>query len=126
MRFNHANHARYGNTFQSRPFGSRVAPTIAVRNIQAVFATDMDSFGIGATRYMSTEPLLDHGIISSDGPHWKRNCGLIQPIFARRNLESFQNFEVHVGRMMEPIPTNGETVDLKPLFAKLASLLAAI
>lgn len=114
MQFNHANHARYGNTFQSRPFGSRVVSTITVRNIQAVFATDMDSFGIGATRYMSTEPLLGHGIISSNGPRWKRSRGLIQPTFARRNLESLQNFEVHVCRMMERIPTNGETVDLSP------------
>ena len=68
MQFNQANHARCGNTFQSRPFGSRAVSTVAVRSIQAVFATDMDSFGIGATRYMSTEPLLGHGIISSDGP----------------------------------------------------------
>ncbi|OCK98240.1 uncharacterized protein K441DRAFT_654251 [Cenococcum geophilum 1.58] len=100
MRFNQANHARYGNTFQSRPFSSRVVSTIAVCNIQAVFATNMDSFGIGATRYMSTEPLLGHGIISSDGSRWKRSRGLIQPTFARRNLESLQNFEVHAGRMM--------------------------
>ena len=86
----------------------------------------MGSFGIGATRYISTKPLLGHGIISSDGPRWKRSRGLIQPTFARRNLESLQNFEVHVGRMMERIPRNGETVDLKPLFAKLVRLLAAI
>ena len=33
MQFNQANHACYGNTFQSRPFGSRVVSTIAVRNI---------------------------------------------------------------------------------------------
>jgi cytochrome P450 len=126
MQFNQANHARCGNTFQSRPFGSRAVSTVAVRNIQAVFATDMDSFGIGATRYMSTEPLLGHGIISSDGPRWKRNRGLIQPTFARRNLEWLQNFEVYVGRMVERILANGETVDLKPLFAKLMRLLAAI
>lgn len=75
---------------------------------------------------MSTEPLLGHGIISSDRPRWKRSRGLTQPTFARRNLEPLQNFEVHVGRMMERIPTNGETVDLKPLFAKLARLLVAI
>lgn len=99
---------------------------IATRNIQAVFATDMDSFGIGAMRYMSTEPLLGHGIISSDGPRWKRSRGLTQPTFARRNLELLQNFKVHVGRMIERIPRNGETADLKPLFAKLARLLAAI
>ncbi|OCL09094.1 cytochrome P450 [Glonium stellatum] len=114
-----ANHARYGHTFQSSPFGSRVVSTIAMRNIQAVFATDMESFGIGATRHMSTQPLLGHGIISSDGPRWKRSRGLIQPVFTRRNLESLENFEVHVNRMMERIPRNGETVDLRPLFAKL-------
>lgn len=124
MQFNQANHARSGNTFQSRPFGSRVVSTITVRNIQAMFVTDMVSFGIGATRHMSTEPLLGHGVISSDGPRWKRNRGLIQPTFARRNLESLQNFEVHVGRTMERISTNGGTVDLKPLFAKLARLPA--
>ena len=100
--------------------------TITVRNIQAVFAADMDSFGIGTTRYMSTEPLLGHGIISSDGLRWKQSRGLIQPTFARRNLESLQNFEVYVGKMTERIPTNGDTVDLKPLFATLARLLAAI
>ena len=83
MQFNQANHTRYDNTFQYRPFNSRAVSTIAVRNIQAVFATDMDSFGIDATRYMSTEPLLGHGVISSDGPRWKRGRGLIQPTFAR-------------------------------------------
>lgn len=121
-----ANHARYGHTFQSSPFGSRVVSTIAMRNIQAVFATDMESFGIGATRHMSTQPLLGHGIISSDGPRWKRSRGLIQPVFTRRNLESLENFEVHVNRMMERIPRNGETVDLRPLFAKLVRWLALL
>lgn len=122
MQFNQPNHARYSNTFRSRPFGSRVVSTTAVRNIQAMSTTDMDSFGIGATRHMSTEPLLGRGVISLDGPRWKRSRGS----YNRPLLESLQNFEIYVGRMMERIPKNGETVDLKPLFAKLVRSLAAI
>ena len=57
----------------------------------------------------------------SDGAVWKHARILVMPIFARHMLQIFQASRCILNRMLELVPRNGETVDLRPLFRRLVS-----
>lgn len=52
----------YGHTFQAKPFGNKEIYTISPHNIQAVYATDFESFGVGRFRNFVFKPLLGDGV----------------------------------------------------------------
>ena len=110
----------YGYTFQSNLFGKIEIFTAEPQNLQAIFATDFESFGVEPMRLFVFEPLLGKGIMTTDGAHWAHSRALLQPVFSRTQIADYSSFEIHVARLIDRIPKNGSTVDLQPLFAKLA------
>lgn len=58
--------------------------------------------------------------MTTDGSFWEHSRALIRPTFARAQIANLSTLEVHVSRMIDLIPKDGSTVDLQPLFARLA------
>ena len=110
----------YGHTFQAKPFGNKEIFTISPRNIQAVYATDFESFGVGPFRNFVFKPLLGDGVMTTDGSIWKHSRAIIAPTFVRAQVEDLSAFDVHVRRLLDVIPKDNSMIDLQPLFQRLA------
>ncbi|KAF2205339.1 cytochrome P450 [Delitschia confertaspora ATCC 74209] len=109
----------YGHTFQSFPFGRRTIFTADARNVQFVYATEHEKFGVGPIRERAQSPLTGRGIITSDGAVWGHARDLIKPTFTRSQIADRESFDVHVERFLELLPQDGSTVDLQHLFDRL-------
>jgi cytochrome P450 len=58
--------------------------------------------------------------MTSDGAFWEHSRALIKPTFARAQIADLTSYDIHVNHLLALIPTDGSTVDLQPLFARLA------
>ncbi|KAL8752621.1 MAG: hypothetical protein Q9184_005671 [Pyrenodesmia sp. 2 TL-2023] len=58
----------------------------------------------------------------SDGVFWEHSWALIKPTFARTQIADLHlsTFDRHVRRLVGLIPVDGSTIDIQPLFARLA------
>ena len=110
----------YGYTFQSNLFGKIEVFTAEPQTLQTILATGFEDFGVEPMRLFVFEPLIGKGIMSTDGAYWAHSRALLQPIFSRTHFANYSAFEIHVARLIDLIPKDGSTVDLQPLFAKLA------
>lgn len=111
---------KYGSTFQTRVYNTQKIFTIEPRNLQTVFATDFDSWGVEPVRLFFFEPFVGRGVMTTDGPSWQHSRDLIKPTFSRVQLTNLSAYNVHIDRLLDLIPSDGQIVDLKPLFEKLA------
>ena len=113
----------YGHTFQSTSWlSSTRIYTIEPKNLQAVFTADFSSWGVQPMRLFAFEPFVGKGIMGTDGSFWEHSRSLIKPTFTKANIADLHlaAYEVHVQHLLGLIPKNGATVDLQPLFARLA------
>lgn len=108
-----------GNTFRAQIFTKPVIKTIEPRNIQAVFASDAESFGNGPLRHFSFSPLVGEGVMTLDGARHERARALIRPTFSKAHIEDEAASNVHVENLIKLLPTDGSTVDLQPVFGRL-------
>ena len=114
--------AEYGPTFHLRSWRSSMIYTIEPQNLQAIFSTDFASWGVQPMRLFAFEPFVGKGIMCTDGETWKRSRNLIKPTFARVQITDLHltAYAVHVHKLLDLIPRDGSTVDLQPLFGRLA------
>lgn len=110
----------HGHTFKTRLYGSTQLFTIAPSNIKAIYSSDFESWGVGPVRGFVFGPLLGTGLMTEDGAVWKRSRTITAPTFAKPQFADLEAFDTHVSRLLTHIPMNGETVDLQPLFNRLA------
>lgn len=108
-----------GSTFRTQAFIKPVVKTIEARNIQAVFASDADSFGNGPLRSFSFSPLVGDGVMTLDGTSHEKARALIRPTFSKANIENGAAYSIHLENFIKLLPTDGSTVDLQPLFGRL-------
>ena len=109
-----------GHTFQSNLFGKKEIFSDEPQNLQTVFSENFDNFGVQPTRLFPFEPLVGKGVMTLDGTHWRRSRSFLQPLFAKSQVTDLSSFRVHVEKLVDSIPRDGSTVDLQPMFAKLA------
>ncbi|KAL8729372.1 MAG: hypothetical protein Q9166_004765 [cf. Caloplaca sp. 2 TL-2023] len=114
--------AEYGHTMQSRGWGSRAIYTIEPKNLQALFSTDFASWGVEPMRLFAFEPFVGKGIMCTDGKLWEHSRALIKPTFTRTQIADLHlsAYASHVRKFLDLIPRNESTVDLQPLFSRLA------
>lgn len=94
--------------------------TIEAENIKTVLATKFKDYELPATRKKAFHPLLGWGIFTNDGADWKHSRELLRPNFALDQVADLDNFEEHLGLMVNAIPKDGKTtVDLQELFFSL-------
>lgn len=63
---------------------------------------------------------LGKGVFTTDGPFWAHSRSVLRPQFEKHQVSEISQFEPHVQRLFENIPTDGSTVDLQDLFHKLS------
>ena len=114
--------SEYGHTFQSRSWGSSKIYTIEPKNLQSMFSTDFDSWGVQPMRLFAFEPFVGKGIMCTDGQLWEHSRALIKPTFARTRIADLHlsAYALHVQRFLDLIPKDSSTIDLQPLFGRLA------
>lgn len=112
-------HAAYGPTFQSVALGKVRIFTIDPANLQSIFNSDFESWGVQPLRLPVWDPLLGAGIMDTDGAHWKFSRDMLQPLFRREQISDLSPFGVYVDKLIGLIPRDGSTIDLQPLFARL-------
>ena len=112
----------HGRTFQSKPYGKTIIFTIEPRNLQAVLGTDFTSWGVQPMRLFGFEPFVGKGIMCSDGAFWEHSRALIKPTFARTQIADLHlnSYAIHVQKLIDCIPRDSSTIDLQPLFGRLA------
>ena len=73
-------------------------------------------------RLFGFEPFVGKGIMCTDGAFWEHSRALIKPIFAKAQIADLHlgAYAVHVRNLLAELPTDRSTVDLQPLFARLA------
>ncbi|KAH4013418.1 hypothetical protein HBI56_224390 [Parastagonospora nodorum] len=113
-------HEQYGHTFQSKFYGSRKIHSVEPQNVQAVMSTDFKSWGVQPLRLFAFQPLIGVGIMGTDGHVWEKSRALLKPAFARKEISDLPAFNVHVQNLLNQIPKDGSTVDLRPLFTHMA------
>ncbi|PVH94786.1 cytochrome P450 [Periconia macrospinosa] len=113
-------HEKYGPTFSSKFYGSRKIHTVEPQNLQAVMSTDFKSWGVEPLRLFSFDPLIGRGIMGTDGRRWEHSRALLRPAFSRKEISDLPSLEVHVQKLLDKIPRDGSTVNLRPLFTRMA------
>lgn len=58
--------------------------------------TGWQNFGLGPVRLNAFRPLMNQGILCTDGAQWSHARGLVKPSFARDQLNHFESTERHV------------------------------
>ncbi|TGO30958.1 hypothetical protein BPAE_0002g00490 [Botrytis paeoniae] len=111
--------SKYGHTFQLFPYGVAEIVTEAPEHVKAIYGTDFELFGVGPMRSFGLKPLAGDGLMSTDGAVWKAHRSVLTPIFAQATSHQHM-FEQHVARLLALIPEDRSTVDLQPLFDRLA------
>lgn len=65
-------------------------------------------------------PFLGKGVFTTDGPFWAHSRSVLRPQFEKHQVSDISQFEPHVQRLFQNIPSDGSTVDLQDLFHKLS------
>ncbi|KAH8808830.1 putative cytochrome P450 alkane hydroxylase [Xylogone sp. PMI_703] len=107
-----------GNTFSFTLLGETMISTIEPENIKAILSTQFDDFCLGE-RANKWRPFAGDGVFTTDGAHWQHSREMIRPNFTRAQVADLDTFEKHIQVLISKIP-EGETVDLQPLFFRLA------
>ena len=114
--------ADYGHTVQSPGWASTAIYTIEPKNLQAAFSTDFASWGVEPMRLFAFEPFVGKGIMCTDGKFWEHSRALIKPTFTKTQVADLHlsAYATHVRKCLDLIPRDKSTVDLQPLFSRLA------
>jgi cytochrome P450 len=107
-----------GPTYVFYVLGIGMISTAEPENMKAIFATKFDDWSTGE-RNRVLEPLLGHGIFTTEGDHWARSRVMIRPNFVRSQISDLDRLEEHVDDFLRLIPPDGQEVDLQPLFFRL-------
>ncbi|KAL8729546.1 MAG: hypothetical protein Q9166_004626 [cf. Caloplaca sp. 2 TL-2023] len=111
----------YGTTFQAQVYNTTKIYTIATQNLQSVFSTDFDSWGVAPLRLFFFGPFIGKGIMTVDGTFWTHSRTLLRPTFSRAQISDLSAYSVHVNHLLTALSQHdGLDVDLKLYFERLA------
>ena len=112
-----------GNTYSVTLAGNTMIYTIEPENIKAVFSTQFDDFDVGWQRRRAMAPTMGEFLLNADGARWHHYRAMLRPAFSRRQISAFGTFKHDIDDLLCAIPRDRSTVDLSPLFYKLALAL---
>jgi cytochrome P450 len=112
-------YAEYGGTFQTTMFGASLFNTIDPENVKAVLSTDFHDYSIGTRRKAAFRPLLRDGIFNADGQLAAHSRTQLRPTFAKDCITKMSFYKKHVSNLLRLLPTDGQEVDLQPLFFQI-------
>ncbi|KAF4627550.1 hypothetical protein G7Y89_g10609 [Cudoniella acicularis] len=104
------------NICQLNMLGNRVLFTIEPKNLETIHQTKFKSWGITPNRRNRVSQFIGEGIFTNDGSHWQQSRRILRRSFERSHIEDITTMERHMQPLIESIPKNGSTVDLRKLF----------
>ncbi|KAL9630576.1 MAG: hypothetical protein Q9164_006344, partial [Protoblastenia rupestris] len=108
-----------GNTFLSKSLGSSSVNSIEPDNLQAVFSTKFNDWGVEPVILPAQHPFCGRGFITTDGAAWGHSRALLRPSFDRGSAIDLPTLEVALSKFINRIPRDASTVDLQPLLFSL-------
>ena len=118
----YSEHGR-AQTFQALTWGLQTLHTTNPENLKTIFTTDFGSFGVEPIRKTFMNPWVGDGIIASDGPMWKMSRAMMKTPLSKSYFSNLTSLDKHIQRLLDSVPSDGTTVDMQPLFARLVRLL---
>lgn len=112
---------KYGSTYQLAKWFKPTIHTMDMINIQSVWGSRWNEWGIQPSRLPAMAPFCGKGFITTDGPVWQRSKALLAPSFRGSNKYIHESFQTAVTDFLDKLPSDGETVDLQPLFSLMVN-----
>ncbi|KAL8753833.1 MAG: hypothetical protein Q9199_004770 [Rusavskia elegans] len=119
LEFGRERFLRHGYTIQLEFGFTNIIFTTEPENLKAMLATKFKDWNLPDRRKAAFEPLLGRGIFTSDGGAWQHSRELLRPNFVRNQVADLAAFENHLKHLIQAIPRDGSTVDLRELFYRL-------
>ncbi|KAL8658600.1 MAG: hypothetical protein Q9226_000890 [Calogaya cf. arnoldii] len=110
---------RHGNTIQLKFGFTNIVFTMEPENLKAMLATKFNDWNMPDRRKAVFEPIIGRGIFTSDGDDWHHSRELLRPNFVRNQVADLAAFETHLEHLIQAIPRDRSTVDLRELFFRL-------
>ena len=113
-------HENLPKTFLVNFVGTRFIYTIEPENMKSMSAINWQDFAVGPMRRnnKATAPFADKGVNTVDGHEWEFSRFLIKPFFKRETFTDTSRLTLHVDRVLEQLPADGETVNIQPLIQR--------
>ncbi|KAJ6003720.1 Cytochrome P450 E-class CYP52 [Penicillium canescens] len=111
---------RYVSTFR---MGWGKLFTADPENVQAMLVAQFKDFGLGDMRRNVADPVVGHGIFTTDGEDWKHSRSLLRPQFKRDQISNLDREERHVQNALHAISIlsdgGSSAVDIQAIFFRL-------
>ncbi|PSN61242.1 cytochrome P450 alkane hydroxylase [Corynespora cassiicola Philippines] len=107
-----------GNTLEQKFLGTKAYGTIEPANLEAIFSTRFNDFGMGPRRAV-TYPMFGDGIFTQEGLDWKHSRDMLRPQLNHKNYENLEVFRAAVDDLIQIIHDRHGVIDLQPLFFRL-------
>ncbi|KAL4759443.1 cytochrome P450 [Aspergillus foveolatus] len=113
-------HENLPKTFLVNFVGTRFIYTIEPENMKSMSAINWQDFAVGPMRRnnKATAPFADKGVNTVDGHEWEFSRFLIKPFFKRETFTDTSRLTLHVDRVLEQLPADGETLNIQPLIQR--------
>ncbi|KEY75092.1 hypothetical protein S7711_01552 [Stachybotrys chartarum IBT 7711] len=116
----HEDFIRLGQTYTAKRWTYETIFTCNELNIKQILALGFEDFELPEIRVSAMSSLLGRGIFTMNGLAWSHARGILRPCFTKQNLEPLNDLlEHHLQALIRRIPSDGNTVDLQPLFFEL-------
>ncbi|KAF5876769.1 putative cytochrome p450 alkane protein [Botrytis fragariae] len=110
-------HDIYGKTFQALRLGRTTIYTAHPDNLKAIYGTNWKEWGTGRADAM--EPFCGRGFVTRDGEEWRVHRSLFASTLTEANTVNLKLLGDAYKHYIQDLPSNGQTVDLAPIFNKL-------
>ncbi len=112
---------RFGNTYYINLLGRNILMTNEPENLKAILSKKFDDWPIGGPRLDAVVPILGKkSIFSSNGEDWHEARALIRPSFVRDQVADLRCFDRHIGNLIDRIPEDGQTFNMKELLQAMS------
>ncbi|GKZ85295.1 hypothetical protein AnigIFM56816_011061 [Aspergillus niger] len=104
-------------TMVQRHLNRRMVITCEPENIRTILSLKSEDYSV-ESRNQAFGPLVNTGILISDGVTWAHSRGILRRNFTRSHLANFEPLEQTLQDLISLLPRDGVTVDLQPLFLR--------
>ncbi|CAD6455059.1 34faba6f-1d64-4a46-8146-295d2341e539 [Sclerotinia trifoliorum] len=110
-------HDMYGKTFQALRLGRTTIYTVHPDNLKAIYGTNWKEWGTGRADAMET--FCGRGFITRNGEEWRSHRALFASTLTEANTVNLKLLGEAYEQYIQDLPSEGETVDLAPIFNEL-------
>lgn len=110
-------------TFKARFLGMRMVYSSEMENMKAMSTSQWEEFVLEPIRVDNgvAAPFTGKGVSTADGEFWHQSRGIIKPYFERQAFANVARLKPFTDKMLDLIPTDGETFDMQVLTRRWVS-----